>query len=204
MPYFAPPGLPLSAGASFPLTGTLYITGAGNPANILIYGGFANYGLAFDANGDIRAVISGTAKCSVGNDFNTYSDAGMLVLGASKDVKHARDAANVAAQRNGTSAQTARWYNTYTDASNGEWAEVTWSSNVAYLRAQKNGTGTQRNLVPVTGTTTVGNLPAAATAGAGARLMVTDSNTTTFMATVAAGGSNIVPVVSDGTNWKVG
>jgi hypothetical protein len=52
--------------------------------------------------------------------------------------------------------------------------------------------------------TTVANLPSAATAGAGARAMVTDSNTATFNATVAGGGANIVPVFSNGTNWKVG
>lgn len=55
-----------------------------------------------------------------------------------------------------------------------------------------------------TGSTTVGALPSAATAGAGARAFVTDSNSTTFHATVAAGGSNKVPVVSDGTNWLIG
>lgn len=33
---------------------------------------------------------------------------------------------------------------------------------------------------------------------------VTDSNTTTFNATVAGGGSNKIKVTSDGTNWKVG
>lgn len=52
--------------------------------------------------------------------------------------------------------------------------------------------------------TTVASLPSAATAGAGARAMVTDSNTATFNATVAGGGANIVPVFSNGTDWKVG
>lgn len=52
--------------------------------------------------------------------------------------------------------------------------------------------------------TTVAGLPSAATAGAGARAMVTDSNTATFNATVAGGGANIVPVFSNGTDWKVG
>jgi len=54
------------------------------------------------------------------------------------------------------------------------------------------------------GSYTVATLPAAATAGAGARAMVTDANSTTFMSTVAGGGANIVPVVDDGTNWKIG
>lgn len=52
--------------------------------------------------------------------------------------------------------------------------------------------------------TTVASLPAAATAGSGARAFVTDANATTFLSTVASGGANKVPVVSDGTNWLIG
>ncbi len=55
-----------------------------------------------------------------------------------------------------------------------------------------------------TATTVVGSLPAAATAGAGARHMVTDANSTTFNSIVATGGANVVPVFSDGTNWRIG
>ena len=51
---------------------------------------------------------------------------------------------------------------------------------------------------------TVAGLPSAATVGAGAMAYVTDSNTTTFNATVASGGANKIKVTSDGTNWKVG
>jgi len=53
----------------------------------------------------------------------------------------------------------------------------------------------------------VAALPAAATVGAGARAAVTDSNATLTAgigAAVAAGGANIVPVFSDGTNWRIG
>lgn len=52
--------------------------------------------------------------------------------------------------------------------------------------------------------TTVGSLPSASSAGAGARSFVTDANATTFASIVAAGGSNGVPVYSDGTNWRIG
>ena len=55
-----------------------------------------------------------------------------------------------------------------------------------------------------TTTLTVATLPAAATVGAGSRSFVTDANTTTFLATVGSGGSNAVPVVSNGTFWIVG
>lgn len=54
------------------------------------------------------------------------------------------------------------------------------------------------------GALTVATLPAAATAGAGARAFVTDANATTFASIVAAGGANGVPVYSDGTNWRIG
>lgn len=51
---------------------------------------------------------------------------------------------------------------------------------------------------------TVANLASAATAGAGARAFVTDATATTFLSTVAGGGANKVPVVSDGTQWLIG
>ena len=50
----------------------------------------------------------------------------------------------------------------------------------------------------------VASLPSASTAGAGARSFVTDATATTFATTVAGGGANKVPVVSDGTNWIIG
>ena len=58
----------------------------------------------------------------------------------------------------------------------------------------------------ITGSTiyTVANLPAPAVVGAGIRTFVSDSSVTTFNATVTAGGTNTVPVFSNGTNWKVG
>ena len=55
--------------------------------------------------------------------------------------------------------------------------------------------------------TTVAALPAASTAGAGARTFVTDSNNSLSShhgQTVTGGGANFTPVYSDGTNWRVG
>lgn len=51
---------------------------------------------------------------------------------------------------------------------------------------------------------TVASLPAAGLAGAGARAFVTDANSTTFNAAAAGGGSNIMPVFSNGTGWFIG
>jgi hypothetical protein len=50
----------------------------------------------------------------------------------------------------------------------------------------------------------VGSLPAAATAGVGARAFVNDALAPVFGSTVATGGAVAVPVYSDGAAWKVG
>jgi len=52
--------------------------------------------------------------------------------------------------------------------------------------------------------TTVASLPSATTVGAGGKAFVSDANATTFASIVAGGGSNNVPVYSDGTNWRIG
>jgi hypothetical protein len=51
---------------------------------------------------------------------------------------------------------------------------------------------------------TVANLPAAATAGAGARSFVTDALAPVFGSAVAGSGAVKVPVYSDGAAWNVG
>lgn len=54
------------------------------------------------------------------------------------------------------------------------------------------------------GVVTVATLPAAAASNKGAQYMVSDANATAFWGIVAGGGANIVPVTSDGTNWRIG
>jgi hypothetical protein len=75
------------------------------------------------------------------------------------------------------------------------------SSNIT-CAANLTITGTTR-----LGTYTVGTLPSAA-ANTRARAFVTDSNlafnSTNLGATVTAGGSTLVPVFSNGTNWVIG
>lgn len=51
---------------------------------------------------------------------------------------------------------------------------------------------------------TVAQLPAVGDVDVGQRGFVTDANATTFASIVAGGGSNGVPVYSDGTNWRIG
>ena len=53
----------------------------------------------------------------------------------------------------------------------------------------------------------VAALPSASSAGAGARAAVTDATqalTSGIGAVVVGGGANVVPVFSDGTNWRIG
>lgn len=57
---------------------------------------------------------------------------------------------------------------------------------------------------PILPSFTVSALPSASTIGAGGRALVTDANATTFASVVAGSGSNVVPVYSDGTNWRIG
>lgn len=62
------------------------------------------------------------------------------------------------------------------------------------------------NMVKTT-VVTFATLPSAADAGAGARAFISDGNiaaTGNFAAQVQGGGSNNVPVYSDGTNWYIG
>lgn len=72
----------------------------------------------------------------------------------------------------------------------------TYAAGTAALRwANVYGTTLQHSVF------TVATLPAGS---AGMRTSVTDANATTFLTTVAAGGANKVPVVHDGTSWKIG
>ena len=55
--------------------------------------------------------------------------------------------------------------------------------------------------------TTVAKLPTASAANAGYRCFVTDSTVAAsgnFGAIVAGTGTNVVPVYSDGANWRIG
>ena len=51
---------------------------------------------------------------------------------------------------------------------------------------------------------TVSTLESASTVGAGSRSFVSDATSTVFGDTAVGGGSNFVPVWSNGTNWLVG
>lgn len=68
---------------------------------------------------------------------------------------------------------------------------------------EENFDGVVANTVQTT-PVTYAELPTATIAGAGTRAFITDGSTATFGATVTGGGANIVPIWSNGADWKVG
>ena len=237
--------------------GVVAFTGVTNPSNSYFtqygssghqFGGYAAIGGAGSFGGD--SAINLSANFSLSWSSTTYNPA------LAPDLQLYRDAANTLAQRNSTNAQAFRVYNTYTDASNYERGEISWSGNVLTLGATAAGTGTGRPVLlrgsplsfavggtpttvwQITATghlvagadntydigasgatrprnlymgswirmavTTVASLPVAATAGAGARMMVSDALSPVFGSAVAGGGAVTVPVYSTGAAWNVG
>lgn len=168
-------------------------------AHLMVAGLIATPRLIIDGSGSANGFVKLGSNGRVG-----WCSGGAVSPSDTADLILARDNANILAQRNGVNAQTYRWYNTFTDASNYERAAITWSSNVAILKTENAGTGSARLLVVNTGTTTVASLPSAATMGAGAISMVTNALTPAFGSNVVGGGAVTTPVYSDGTNWVVG
>ena len=89
-------------------------------------------GLAYISTAGLQIIGATTPALSFG-----------AVLGTS-DLYLYRDAANVLAQRNGVSPQALRLYNTYTNDTNYERAEITWATNVLQIGTTALGTGTLR------------------------------------------------------------
>lgn len=96
--------------------------------------------------GSNALAVTGTADIS-GN--TTLGSAAALLW--STDLSLFRDAANVLAQRNGTTAQGLRIYNTYATAGTDyERGILQWTSNVFQVGTAQGGTGTARNLAFMT------------------------------------------------------
>jgi len=70
-----------------------------------------------------------------------------LILGQTGNPITIAPANNTVEQRNGTTAQTLRIYNTYTNSSNYERATLSWSSNTFSLATEYAGTASARSLV---------------------------------------------------------
>jgi len=102
------------------------------------------------------AFVAAQGSFTVTASFNTvlwndatfgWSSASGVTTASTADTVLRRDAANILAQRNGVNAQAFRVYNTFTDASNYERADLGWSSNEFFVGTGKAGTGSGRALV---------------------------------------------------------
>jgi hypothetical protein len=89
--------------------------------------------------------FASSGQCSIrSNNYFGFSNSATNAAGT-QDVQLFRDAASVLALRTGTTAQTFRIYNTYTDASNYERGFFRWNANVLEIGAEKAGTGSNRD-----------------------------------------------------------
>ena len=99
----------------------------------------ANYYATWNGSSGLFS-ISGSSTATIGFGTGLFTGTPDVFLG--------RDAANILAQRNGTSAQTKRVYNTYTDASNYERGTFDWqgTANTFVIGTQNAGTGSARDM----------------------------------------------------------
>lgn len=120
------------------------------------------------------------------------------------DVNLLRDAANVLALRNGTTAQEFRLYNTYTDGSNYERLSIAWSGGNCDIRTQNAGTGSNQALqIGTNGTGSlrlVSNGSSRFELGTAGHLLATTDNTYD----IGASGANRPRSIYVGTNVTVG
>lgn len=104
-------------------------------------------------------VVNGSARAHIAsNSLRLHSVNATLEWGgtnvAAGDMVLARDAADVFAQRRTTNIQTARWYETFTDASNYSRSTLTTQAGNHLFRTESAGTGTLRILQVGTGPST--------------------------------------------------
>jgi len=142
--------------------------------------GITNAFLAVMANNTVKGNVSGGS--AVPTDLTT-AQLTALVQAFTSVLSGAVPASG------GGTVNVLRADGTWTNAVTGAWSASTSVSAGTFLKSAS---------------TVVGSLPAAGTAGAGARHFVTDATVTTFASVVVGGGANAVPVYSDGTNWRIG
>lgn len=136
--------LPLAGGT---MTGALTLPAgtAGSPTLDFTGSGiFKNYAntLSISAGGEERLLVTADAVLSTALVFSLYPDTSALAFGTASDIKIFRDAAATLAQRNGTTQQIFRLYNTYTDSSNYERLTLTGVAGTSVnITAETLGTG---------------------------------------------------------------
>lgn len=104
----------------------------------------------------LRAAVANSERFRVDNAGLAYANSFIAVtttgigwasgFGATSDLRLVRDNANELALRYGSSAQTFRVYNTYTDASNYRRWNLSWNTTTAIMQVVGAGTGGNGNL----------------------------------------------------------
>jgi hypothetical protein len=87
--------------------------------------------------------LNGSAKL----DLNNAGNLNISSMSLNGDAILSRDAAGILAQRNGTSAQALRVYNTFPGTGNNEYAEIAWSGNIFSVRPAASGSGSIRESI---------------------------------------------------------
>lgn len=159
------------------------------------------------ANGNITTNVNGTSNVMV------ISSTSVAITGDLSVSGNATLSGNILGDRiiNGTTELDIQVANGNANLTIGGTSNVVvWANTGEYVTGlvSVSGNVTGGNILTAgivkTTAQTYGTLPTAANAGAGARSFITDGNTATFGSQVIAGGSNAVPVWSNGTNWYVG
>lgn len=140
------------------------------------------------------------------SDQNGASTTSAGTFQTTLDLQLWKDAAGIFAQRNGTTAQAHRVYNTFTSATNYEAFQVDWITTAGICRVGPavGSSGTLRPMMATFNLITIASLPTPATANRGSHMFVSDANLPIIFTTVSAGGSTIIPVYSNGANWLCG
>ena len=117
--------------------------GTASSPSFVFSGRGANWGLYSPTASSVGFSIGGSMGHQFWSDGSLYlqNNNALFSLGASSDVTLTRDAANTLAQRNGTTAQTFRLYNTYTDASNYDYLQLSHAGGQAVISTFGAGTG---------------------------------------------------------------
>ena len=116
------------------------------------FGAQTNTGIYRRVASTVSIACAGNSRFEVASDVSIGGGRLAFSSGALQSVAVdtflCRDAANVLAQRNGTTAQEHRWWKTFTDAANGEYGSASWmeEANVFEIGTKALGTGTQRDI----------------------------------------------------------
>ena len=118
-----------------------------------------------------------------------------------RDLFLGRDAANILTQRNSTSAQTFRLYNTYTDASNYERAVFDWqtNTNILTIGTQNAGTGSARDLRIIANNNTVAYFSASGVVTVNNSISIGNSTVNTSITPTTATLINLNPLLLMGS-----